>query len=236
MVKNEADIIGETIANLFAQGVDHIVVADNGSADGTIGVLGSTAVHLLSDPIVEYWQGEKMSHLARVATRMGASWIVPFDADELWKGTSGRSVADVLRSSSASVVRAEWWDFVPLSEGEANSHAQRFPFRLPRPNSHVKVAFRANWLARIAIGNHSVAIPDPTVEDGLRIAHYRWRSPEQMIQKARDGTAAARKAGVSLESLPNWSTLEESDASDAASTLRQLVETENLVRDPAYKW
>jgi hypothetical protein len=35
MVKDEADVIGPVIANLFAQGVDHIIAADNLSTDRT---------------------------------------------------------------------------------------------------------------------------------------------------------------------------------------------------------
>src|SRR5678815_6052118 len=34
MVKDEADIIGYTVGNMLQQ-VDHVVVADNGSTDGT---------------------------------------------------------------------------------------------------------------------------------------------------------------------------------------------------------
>lgn len=39
MVKNEGDIIEETFRNLFAQGVDHLIVADNGSTEGMLELL-----------------------------------------------------------------------------------------------------------------------------------------------------------------------------------------------------
>ena len=119
MVKNESDIVEETIQNLLDQGVDHILVADNGSTDSTRAILSRLSqagrVHVVDDPIVAYWQGDKMSHLARAATRMGAAWIVPFDADEMWKGEDGLTVATVLRAAETNVVAASWWDFVPLA-------------------------------------------------------------------------------------------------------------------------
>ncbi len=35
MVKDEADIIGHTLDHLHAQGIDHVVIADNMSTDNT---------------------------------------------------------------------------------------------------------------------------------------------------------------------------------------------------------
>jgi len=35
MVKNEEDIIGESVTNLLAQGVDYVLIADNQSTDAT---------------------------------------------------------------------------------------------------------------------------------------------------------------------------------------------------------
>src|SRR5262245_40129378 len=93
MVRDEEDIIEESIVHLLRQGVDRVLVADNLSNDRTRPILESLGrtlpVHVTSDPIHPYWQGEKMSLLARAATRFGASWIVPFDADELWHGLDG---------------------------------------------------------------------------------------------------------------------------------------------------
>lgn len=236
MVKNEADIIGETLENLFVQGVDQILVADNRSTDNTREVLANFPIHIVDDPIPAYWQGEKMSHLARAATRAGAAWIIPFDADELWKGTDGRTIAEVLRNSNATIVEAEWWDFVPKAEADTAQFAVRFPYRLAQQHFQAKVAFRANWLARIAIGNHGVSLPDPSVGNGLRIAHYRYRSPAQMIQKARDGSASSRLAGIEVRTLPQWFTLEHESEDTALARIAQMIAEGDLVYDPASEW
>lgn len=233
MVKNEADIIRETIRNLRAQGVDHILVADNGSSDDTVTILREEGVMVVSDPIAAYWQAQKMTHLSRAAARHGAAWIVPFDADELWKGTAGSSLAETLRSSVASVVEAEWWNFVPLAEGDSSSVAVRFPWRLLQPEPRGKQAFRANWLARVAMGNHSVFVPGAQVARVLRIAHYRSRSAEQMVQKARDGAAASTLAGHPSGKLPQW--FELTDIAAAHAKLAAMTATE-LVRDPSVNW
>ena len=241
MVKNEADIIGESISNLFTQGIDHVLIADNGSTDETMQVLRELSlrlpVHVIQDPIVPYWQGEKMSHLARVATRMGASWVVPFDADELWKGSGSQTVAQVLRSCEADYVIASWWDFMPLAEGDGTTYAQRHLYRERASRPQVKVAFRAHWLARIWIGNHHVTVPRHTTQtERLRVAHYQFRTPEQMIRKAKDGAIASRLAGHREDQLAQWFEMEGATAAEAAEKVRLLAASASLVYDPADLW
>jgi hypothetical protein len=241
MVKNEVDIIEETIRNLVAQGVDEVLVADNGSTDGTLEVLRALAadlpVHVTIDPVRPYWQGEKLSHLARAATRMGASWVVPFDADELWKGHDGQTVAEVLRASTADLVEATWWDYLPVEPAEGDSYAERFRYRSTAPRPQVKVAFRADWLARLWIGSHHVTVPRRVmVERSLRVAHYQFRTPEQMVRKARDGAEAARLAGEPPDTLPQWFHLAADTVADAEVRLQELLDSHSVVRDPATGW
>ena len=84
------------IRHLIDQGVDHVVVADNRSTDGTAEAVAAMAdelpITLLQDLEPGYYQARKVSRLARAVTRRGASSIVPFDADELWYG-AGRRLA-----------------------------------------------------------------------------------------------------------------------------------------------
>lgn len=245
-VKNEADIIEEAVRNLIEQGVSHVLVADHGSTDGTADILQRLAeelpLYVVFDPIPEHWHGEKMSHLARAATRNGASWIVPFDGDELWKGTGGRSLAEVLQGTTASISVASWWDFMPVTETEGEDaasapYARRFAYREVTCRPQVKVAFRANWPARIWIGNHHVTpLRRPTTAPGIRVAHFQFRSPEQVIRKANDGTQASRLAGVSPDSVPQWFEMEGRSVDDAAAKLANLVSTREMVHDPASEW
>jgi glycosyltransferase involved in cell wall biosynthesis len=233
MVLNEADIIGETLDNLIEQGVDHLLVADNGSTDGTLDILKSRGVHLVHDPSVSYWQGKKISHLARAAVRNGASWIIPFDADELWKGHEGRTLRETLHSCDSDLVAAEWFDYVPLAAKTSGGFAERFPWREPEPAANGKVALRANWLARVTIGNHDASVPGNRRAVLLRIAHYRYRSIEQAMRKAREGALASSLGGAKVH---YWSTLATGTASDAAEVLRALTARTDLVYDPASEW
>ena len=237
MVKNEEDIIEEMIMNLLSEGIDHVLVADNGSTDRTRAIVRGLSshlpVHLVVDPITQFWQAEKISHLARAATRMGASWIVPADADELWRGEDGRSIADVLHASTADVVEASWWNYVPITTNEATAYASRFPYREVAAHAQVKVAFRANWLARVTHGNHNVTVPGSQRSPGLRIAHYRFRSPSQVLQKAGDGAASMRSAGWRN---PQWSRLDGSTQQAAAELILRLTSSETLVYDPSADW
>lgn len=64
MVKHEADIIEQTIRHLLDQGVEQILVADNGSTDGTYEQLlqelsKTLPVYAIQDREVAYYQSEK---------------------------------------------------------------------------------------------------------------------------------------------------------------------------------
>jgi hypothetical protein len=237
MVKNEEDIVEETIRNLFDQGVDRVLVADNGSSDATRTILdrlaGELPLVVVDDGVVAFWQSEKMTMLSRLATELGAAWIVPFDADEIWQGDDGRTVADVLRATDADIVTATWFQYVAVDEAPGDRVMDRFGYRLREPASGDKVAFRANWLARIAIGNHSVSLPDPTIAAGLRIAHFRYRSAEQMLRKASDGARAVRESGLDTR-VNYWFALDGADA-DAAIAFGG-ADPDAIVFDPVPAW
>lgn len=185
MVKNEADILTQTVGHLLAQGVDRVLVADNGSSDETVDLLlglRDKRVLLARDTEPAYYQQAKMTLLGRYAARRGAGWIIPFDADELWFGQSA-SLADSLRATSAKVARADIHNAFPVS-GEPGS------FRIERaPHSLRKVAYRASRLALLDTGNHWVSRPG-RIDTTFRIVHVPWRSREQLGRKLRQGRAA----------------------------------------------
>jgi hypothetical protein len=238
MARDEADIIEETIANLFDQGVDDVLVADHLSTDDTPRILerlsASRRVHVVRDPIRAYWQADKMNHLARVATALGASWIIPFDADEIWRSRGCGTVGDVLRTTDADIVWADWFTYFPTDSRAGETMVERFPYRLPEPHNRHKMAFRANWLARIGPGNHAVTLPAPVVAPGLRIAHFTFRSPEQMLRKARVGADAARRSGIS--NISYWPQLEHGDEHDVERLLAEKCAGQDLMFDPVTEW
>ncbi len=193
MVKNELDILPRTLEHFLSQGVDRLLIADNGSTDGTLEMLRDSArdpriiVGVDSEPA--YYQSAKMTYLARFAGRAGADWIIPFDADEFWFARDGL-LADNLRGRHDDVVLANLNNVFPTTKGEFGLD--------PAPNSLGKVAFRSHPWAWIGEGNHRVdrlVSRSGETQIPLEIAHVPWRSFEQFERKLRQGSAAYRLAG-----------------------------------------
>ncbi|WP_162143138.1 glycosyltransferase family 2 protein [Granulicoccus phenolivorans] len=184
MVRNEADVIGDTVQHLLDQGVAGILVADNGSVDGTAQVirgLNDARVYLVDDREPAFFQAAKLTELARRAAGAGADWIVPFDGDEFWFGLEG-SLIDSLRSLASPIAVAHVHNAFPSPEG-GGWRLDTSPARLQ------KVAFRWHRLAYLHHGNHAVFRPGRPTER-LRVLHTPWRSFEQFERKIRLGAAA----------------------------------------------
>lgn len=242
MVRDEVDVVAYTIEHLLAQGLDHIIVADNMSTDGTYELLRELAttlpVTVVRDRLPAFHQAHKVTRLARLAVAGGAEWIVPFDADELWVAQSGRLV-DVLRASSESVLDAPMFDHVPSTAddlSEPNPYL-RINQRCVDPLVMGKVAFRAHRLAYVAAGNHAVQLPDSPLHrkvaehSPLSIRHVPYRNPAQVARKVYQGTEAVRHDGVPQTTSIHWQALSTRD-------LEQIVEhylrlDRDIVFDPA---
>nr|NLI51666.1 glycosyltransferase family 2 protein [Propionibacterium sp.] len=216
LVRDEGDVIEATVRHLFGQGVDHLLIADNGSHDGTLELLRRLSaelprLHVALDREPAYLQSEKMTWLAHHAWRAGADWIVPFDADEFWFAR-GTTVADYLRRQTVGIVHANFHHMVPtVASPEPLVDAE---FILDStPSWPGKVAARSHPLLEIIPGNHGASRVGGET-DGLFIAHAQYRSPVQVARKVRQGTAAARLTGEKLDWFsPHWE--EGSKLSDA---------------------
>lgn len=103
MVRDEVDIIAGMIEHHLAQGVDHIIVTDNASVDGTREILAKYeklgVLELHDDLRHEKQQSEVVTKMARrAAEELGASWVINADADEFWVAADRtRTLAEVLR-------------------------------------------------------------------------------------------------------------------------------------------
>ena len=78
MFRDEADVARRVLQHLISERVDSIIVADNGSTDGTRtqleGVKASTGIpiEIVDDTEPGYWQAKKMTALAAKAAERGA--------------------------------------------------------------------------------------------------------------------------------------------------------------------
>lgn len=207
MVKNERDIIEGTLTHLFQEGVDRVLIVDNMSGDGTYELLHDLArkypIYVGKDSLEAYFQSEKMTVLADHVAKAGAKWIVPFDADELWCGTGGRSLSAALSSASTSVVRAELVNLFPSPDSSTSWQID------VQAHPDAKVAFRPFPLAVVGMGNHRVHHPGK-IGDALGIIHVPWRSFEQFQRKVHQGGRALKLAGETVNGY-HWAMLSSLD-------------------------
>lgn len=175
MVKDEEDVIGDVVRHLASEGVELIVLLDNGSTDRTrpaielarrdlLEARARCEVLVVDDPEVGYYQSRKITGLLE---KLGAAheleWVIPFDADELWH-------ADVPLVEFFAKAEAEWG--CQMVEAQLLSHFasgkdepaepcifRRFEWRDPDVAPLPKVAFR--WEPGVVVGQgaHGVTLP-----------------------------------------------------------------------------
>jgi hypothetical protein len=205
MVKDEADIIGGSIERMLRQ-VDVVIVADNGSTDGTREILEAFGdrVEVREDPDVGYYQSEKMSHLAAVAAAQGADWVIPFDADEVWVSPHGR-VADVLAEQAATIAAAPILNYMATASDDMSlPPLERIRWRQREALGLPKVACRAVLPVTIAQGNHGAHYPSGIVHELVEVHHFPYRSAEQFLSKVRNGAAAYKATDLPDDVGAHW--------------------------------
>jgi len=237
MVRDEQDIIGYTLLHLYSQGVDHIIVADNLSTDRTRIILENIqACHpltIVDDDEVGYFQARKMTALAHQAADMGADWVLPFDADELWYAEKG-TIAEALDSCEADVVRATGWDHVAtLRDAPDRDPYRRIRYRRPIPQKLPKVAFRPHPTAQLHMGNHDVDHPGVKVNGVLELRHFGYRSPEQFISKVRNGAAAYAATDLHPTYGQHWRIRGELPDEALRAEWDEMCAEQGLIFDPA---
>lgn len=208
MVKDEADVI-EGVLRHMADEVDALIVANNGSTDGTRDILdrlaGELPLTVLDDPDPAYHQSAKMSALAARAADAGADWIVPFDADEIWFALEDR-ISVVLAGLDCQVAVAELTNHFCTSVDVDDADPFRsMVWRQAEPARLPKVAFRYQPRTVIHQGNHGVTLPYGGVwRTVLQVRHFPYRSAAQMVRKARNGAAAYRATDLPADQGAHW--------------------------------
>jgi len=183
-VRDEQDIIAQNIRFHLDHGVDHVLVLDNGSVDGTRDLLSDLArnapLTVLDEPGKDHAQGKWMTRLAHLAIDTHrADWILPNDADEFWWPGSSSLKEHIAANADPDVTRIhcqrrnmfEAYDASPKAswnrrliyrprDPEAVEHVP-VDGQLLRNVPHFysalpgKVLLRADGLKTIKQGNHS---------------------------------------------------------------------------------
>lgn len=207
MCKDEADVIEPVVRQLFAQGIDGCLVADNMSTDNTRAILirlsREFSLTVLQDAEVRYLQSQKMTNLANAAHALGAEWIIPFDADEMFV-SEGAPVAEQLRRrrDSLDVLSIRMKNYVATAKDNPSdpNPLTREQWRQPGFNRLNKVVVRWQAGMTLAPGNHLVGMNGHNLQSSepasITICHFQNRSPEHFIRKIRNEAKAYANAGL----------------------------------------
>lgn len=207
MVKDEADVIEGTLRHM-ADEVDFLLVADNCSTDDTRAILDKLVHELpltvIDDPDPGYEQSRKMSALAAQAASSGATWIVPFDADEIWLATD--RITTILGDLDATVAAARLFNHFPTAvDLPGDDPFRTIVWRQRQPGDLPKVAFRWEPGATIHQGNHGVTLPSGNrMVTALEVRHFPYRSADQFVRKARNGANAYRATDLPVTEGAHW--------------------------------
>lgn len=214
MMRDEADVAEHVVRHMAGQQVDGILIADNLSTDGTRDILESLVGRLpcplviVDDNEKGYYQSRKMTLLAERAVERGATWIVPFDADEIWHATD--HIGRLLREAPdyVHVSPAPLYNYMPTSVDPEGVSFERIQWRIRERAPLPKVAFRWQTNCVIEQGNHNVKLPrygDQRERLGkLTVAHFPWRSFEQYKRKVSNGSEAYRATDLPEDQGLHW--------------------------------
>lgn len=175
-VINEADIVGYTVENLLAWGVERILIAHGPSTDGTLDILREfPEVGVLVDESPVHLQPLLTWQLAQRAHHEGADWVIPFDADE-FVYPLGPSIPEALAAIPAGVnkIRIERWQH--LTSDDRYVEHERLP----------KVAWRPGLDFDTTPGNHDVIIEGGCATGVLEIREIQFRSYAHMARKCHE--------------------------------------------------
>ncbi|RWZ68708.1 glycosyltransferase family 2 protein [Labedella populi] len=214
MVRDEADIIAPMLEHHLAQGIDLILVTDNGSVDGTREIIenyvGTGRVLLSEDPRHEKQQSTVVTAMAREAyEKHGADWVINADADEFWLAVDRRqTLKQAFEGIPQSVVtfHAPVTDMtgIPARQGAGIRRLRWRDHRSPR-NLWKRTGLHAHATpdavhigsstVEVIQGNHNVNLkPGGEVPVGslVEVLHFPWRSWAQYGGKVeRSGAAYA---------------------------------------------
>ncbi|MEE7458993.1 hypothetical protein MPAR168_10650 [Methylorubrum populi] len=219
-ILDEVDII-EAFIRHAATFVDHHVILDNGSRDGTLDVLRRLAEEGVSltvyqSPSICFSERDMNNWLYQEAVRHhDADWVACLDGDEFYdqRHLPGglRSYLHELENSRENVVavRFPWvhYNYTTHDDAAQNLVPQRMTHRTDVTNDYKIIA---SWrLSKekglVTEGQHDVHLPPQSTgkvvtERRLRIAHFSERNPAQYVTKFVRGWAKILTAGEAYQS------------------------------------
>lgn len=219
LVRDEADIIEQNIDFHLEQGVDHVLVVDNGSIDGTRDILASCTrskpVTVIDEPGRNYAQSHWVTQaVKRARDEFEADWVFSNDADEFWVAPRGDLKAELSRTRAHMLTCPRRNMVFAYDAPPSGAHwSERLCYRVQSPVPRVclddfykdtlpcpyfyldlqpKVLFCPEGLTSVAMGNHTAKFDRPVVQEeaDVLIYHFPIRSQSQFERKILQGGAA----------------------------------------------
>ncbi len=207
-MRNEADIV-ETWVRYYVEAVDHIIITDNMSVDGSGDILQELIAEGLPisvevDNRPAHFQEERMQKMMRRAfLEFEADWVLLLDADEFLIPPAGRTLRDIFgKLKKNRLLKVAWTTYIPTeSDPDEPNILKRVSHRLENEvkRSHkvmvpAKIGKKAK--AVIKMGNHGMRIGRRRVDtqrapSGMSLAHFPVRSKEQLATKILVGRIAS---------------------------------------------
>ena len=198
IVKNEADIIEAFVRHTQAW-VDHHLIFDHDSTDGTRQILGALrdeglSISLFTDDALENLQQTRSNHLLQVAIQHhAADWLLPLDADEFLSGANRTALEVTLAAlpsdQPASVRLLNYYPTQQDDEGITNP-ALRLRYCQATPAVTRKIFIPRQLLLEpeISVGKGSHVIfraNEPLVDrllpEEYHLCHLALRSPQHQV-------------------------------------------------------
>ncbi|HEY8527407.1 MAG TPA: glycosyltransferase family 2 protein [Acidimicrobiales bacterium] len=217
-VKDEARFLPEWLAHHVALGVEHVVVYDNASRDGTREAIepfvAEGLVTYVHWPAVPVSPGSHLDFLARFGPT--CRWAAFLDADEfVVEAEPGalRAALDAARDRPALALNERYFGSAGHETIPAGLVTERFDRASAEITDHVKVIaqpaavaryrnphnfyYRRGRLARTPDGRRVFgSFVTPAAEPSLVIHHYVYRSREDYERKARPSHGYATAVGA----------------------------------------
>ncbi len=198
IVKNEADIIEAFVRHALAW-VDHLLVFDHESTDGTREILlalraEGLPLRLFTDDALGHIQEYRSNYLSRLAVREHqADWIVPLDADEFLCGLDRAALEADLATShpghSRSLTLLNYL-YTDADRAAVLNPVLRLqysePQRSPTRKVMVSAALALDESVTAIMGSHALVrggqkLPDQPLNEAFHLAHFPLRSPEHQL-------------------------------------------------------